>query len=91
MSGDRPGVANLVETLGVRRRAIAGFALALAVTVLVYGRFVVLGDSPVPGRYLLLAFVFAVTLGLLLTGILVAIRAYRLASTDGPRAGGNSR
>jgi len=76
---DRPGVANLVEALGVRTRAAVGFGLSLLFSAAVYVFFIVLGDSPVPLRYLVLAFVLAVTLGLFLTGILVFVRAVRLA------------
>jgi hypothetical protein len=79
---DRPGVRGLVRALGVRRRAAVGFGTGVAVAAALYVLFVLIPDSPHRLRFLALAFVVAVTTGLLVTAVLVAHAAYRLASTN---------
>lgn len=76
---DRSGVRNLVAALGVRRRAAWGFGAGALLALALYVFFVVLPASPHPARYALLAFVVAVSTGMLFTGLLVAAAAYRLA------------
>jgi hypothetical protein len=77
---DRPGVQNLVAALDVRRRAAVGFGAGIALAVALYVFFVVAPSAPDRLRYVVLAGVVAMTTGLLFTAVLVAHRAYRLAT-----------
>jgi len=79
---DRSGVQNLIEVLDVRRRAAVGFGAGVVLAVVLYLFFVVVPGSTTPYRFLALAFVLAVTTGLLFTAILVAHAAYRVADTE---------
>ena len=78
---DRPPRARLVEALEVRRNAKQGFAAGLLFAVAVYVYFVAVPGTRVwsPVLYLGLAFVVAVTTGLLATAVLTALTARRLA------------
>ncbi|MCU4717796.1 DUF7536 family protein [Halapricum hydrolyticum] len=81
MSGDRPesGRARFLEALEVRKHAVRGFAIAIALTILVYVLFVVLpggGESAI--WYLGLGASLALSLGGLLTMVFVAFQARRL-------------
>lgn len=68
------------RALNVRRNAIAGFAFALAVTLAVFGFFVVIpGAARARGYYVALAFVLALSLGGLATAVLTLFSAIRLA------------
>jgi hypothetical protein len=72
--------ARLLATLEVRRNAIRGFAASAALTIGVVLFFVVIPGSvhPTP-YYLALAFVLATSLGALVTAVLTARTAARLA------------
>ncbi|WP_255151169.1 DUF7536 family protein [Halorarius halobius] len=77
---DRPGTAALVDALAVRRNAAIGFALGTVLAaVLVYGQVTSAGHLYSPAWYVALGFVLAVGVGLLVTLILTAGSAYRLA------------
>ncbi|WP_049969162.1 DUF7536 family protein [Haladaptatus cibarius] len=81
---DRPGVANLIEALNLRRNAIIGFALSALFTVLVYAYRVmfigeVRGQAGTPLSFLALAVVLALTLGALVTAALTLISVRNLA------------
>lgn len=83
MSDDRSesGRARFLDALDVRRNAIRGFGIAIAVTVLVYVLFVVLpGGGEDWIWYLGLGASLALSLGGLLTAIFVAVRARELAN-----------
>jgi hypothetical protein len=68
---DRPGVANLVAALNVRRNAAIGFTSGILFTVFVVYVYVVVPDRPYSlALWATLGFVLAVGLGLLLTAIL---------------------
>jgi uncharacterized membrane protein HdeD (DUF308 family) len=76
----RSGVAALVEALDVPRHARRGFAAGTLLAVGLFVFFVVVPDSGgSPVAYTALSVVFAVAAGLLVTGVLVAASAYRLA------------
>lgn len=75
---DRPGVANVVELLSVRRQARRGFAGGVAFAALVYLAFVVVPDAGSPALFVPLGFVLAFASGALFTAVLVAVAAYRL-------------
>ena len=81
MSNDRSesGRARFLEALEVRKHAVRGFGIGIALTVLVYVLFVVLpggGESWV--WYLGLGASLALSLGGLITMVLVAVQARRL-------------
>ena len=78
---DRPPRARLVEALEVRRNAKRGFAAGFLLAVAVYVYFVAIPGTRVwpPLLYVALAFVVAITTGLLVTTILTGITARRLA------------
>ncbi|GAA0222471.1 hypothetical protein ACFFQF_08245 [Haladaptatus pallidirubidus] len=81
---DRPGVANLIEALNVRRNAIIGFAMSALFTALVYAYRVVFigemqGQAGTPLSFLALAVVLALTLGALFTAVLTLFSARKLA------------
>lgn len=84
---ERPPRARFVAALSVRRNATVGFGIGAALAVAVYAFFVVvpLAVPSVPTRglspvlYLLLAFVVAVTTGLLVTTLLTVASAIRLS------------
>lgn len=84
MSNDRStsGRARFLEALEVRKNAIRGFGFGLVVTVVVYLAFVVVPGAGLAASiwYLGLALSLALALGGLVTTILVAIRARRLAT-----------
>ncbi len=68
---DRPGVANVVAALHVRRNAAVGFTLGALFTVFVVYVYVVVPDRPYSlALWATLGFVLAVGMGLLLTAIL---------------------
>ncbi|WP_254823507.1 DUF7536 family protein [Haloglomus halophilum] len=68
---DRPGVANVVAALNVRRNAAIGFTLGVLFTVFVVYVYVVVPDRPYSlALWATLGFVLAVGMGLLLTAIL---------------------
>jgi hypothetical protein len=81
---ERPGVANAVAALNVRRNAAIGFGIgiALAIFLLVYLVYIPGTTQPAP-LYLALGFVLAFGVGVLVTVVLVAISAYRRAQ-DAP-------
>lgn len=83
---ERQGVATLVAALRVRRLATVGFGFGVAFAVGVFVLFVALPGSTRPAPlYAALAFVLAVTVGLLATAVLVAVAAVRTARRlDGP-------
>jgi peptidoglycan/LPS O-acetylase OafA/YrhL len=72
--------ARLLATLDVRRHAVRGFAASAVLTAAVLAFFVLIPGSvhPTP-YYLALAVVLALSLGALLTAVLIARRAVRLA------------
>ncbi|WP_227352991.1 DUF7536 family protein [Haladaptatus salinisoli] len=81
---ERPATAKLIEALNVRRNAAIGFAVSIALTVLVYVyRVVIVGEVPgqagTPVYYLALGFVLAISLGALLTAVLTFVSARRIA------------
>jgi len=81
VSNDRPesGRARFLEALEVRKHAIRGFGLGIALTVLAYVLLVVLpggGESWI--WYLGLGASLALSLGGLITMVLVAVQARRL-------------
>lgn len=82
-SGDedvRSGRAALLEVLEVRRRAQIGFGAGAVVATAVFVVFVVLPAADrSTGLYLSLGLVLALSLGLLFTGVLVAVELVRLA------------
>jgi hypothetical protein len=74
------GVAALVEALDVARHARRGFAAGTLLAVGLFVLFVVVPDSGGSAvAYAALSVVFAVAAGLLVTGLLVAATAYRVA------------
>lgn len=88
MASDVPDAARsreLARLLQVRRNAIIGFGSGTVLAILAYAFRVgeLLGPSPdtrgSPLLFLLLAFVLAMTVGLLLTGALTIATAVRLA------------
>ena len=78
---DRPPRARLVEALKVRQNAKRGFLVGILFAVAVYVYFVAVPGTQVwpPVFYLGLAFVVAVTTGLLVTTLLTALSARHLA------------
>lgn len=78
---DRPPRARLVEALEVRRNAKRGFAVGVLFAVAVYVFFVAVPGTHTwsPLLYVALAFVVAVSTGLLVTAVLTALTARRLA------------
>ena len=81
---DRPPASNLVEALDVRRNATVGFAVGVGAAVLLYAYRVgvvgsVRGQVGGPLTFLALGVVLALTLGALVTAVLVALSARRLA------------
>jgi len=82
---ERPGVANVVAALNVRRQARRGFGVGVGFALVVFVLFVYLPGSNRPELfYVALAFVLAVSLGLLATAAFVAVAAYRLAGELDP-------
>ena len=87
---DRDTTRELVAALDVRRNAAIGFGggLALAAVAYAFRVFELAGPNPdsrgSPALFVLLAFVLAVTVGLLLTAALTARSALRLARTAEP-------
>jgi hypothetical protein len=76
----RPGVANLVAALNVRRNAAVGFGVGVAFTLFVVYVYVIVPDRPYSlGLWLTLGFVLAVGTGLLLTAVLTLVSAVRTA------------
>lgn len=75
--------AHIFRVLAVRRHAVRGFAASALVTAAVLGFFVLIPGSvhPTP-YYLALAFVLAMSLGALLTAILTARTAVRMAREE---------
>lgn len=77
---ERPPMANLIDALEVRRNAKRGFAAGILFAAAIFTFFVVVpGTYRSPLLYVGLAFVVAVTTGLLATTILTALTARRLA------------
>jgi hypothetical protein len=77
---DRPGVANVVAALNVRRNAAVGFGLGVAFTLFVVYVYVIVPDRPFSlALWATLGFVLAVGTGLLLTAILTVGSAIRRA------------
>jgi hypothetical protein len=69
----------MVEALRVPRNAALGFGLALAATAAVFALFVLPGTERPVYLYVGLAFVLAVSLGMLVTALLTIASAVRLA------------
>ncbi len=89
----RPPSGGLVTALAVKRNALVGVGTGVVLAVLVYlvRVFELLGpvgggrSYPVVGPagwFLVLGFVLAVTTALLVTTLLTAVRAYRLATAE---------
>jgi hypothetical protein len=77
---DRPGVANVVAALNVRRNAAVGFGLGVAFTLFIVYVYVIVPDRPFSlALWATLGFVLAVGTGLLLTAILTVGSAIRRA------------
>lgn len=77
---DRPGVANVVAALNVRRNAAIGFTLGVLFTVFVVYVYVVVPDRPYSlALWATLGFVLAVGTGLLLTTVLTLRSAVQRA------------
>jgi hypothetical protein len=90
---ERPPGGGLVAALDVRHNALVGAAVGLGLAVVVYlvrvfellgpvggGRsYPVVGEA---GWFAVLGFVLAVTTALLVTTLLTALRAYRLATAE---------
>lgn len=75
----RSGVDTLLEALSVRRYARIGFGIGIAVAAVVFVVFVVLPRADrSTALFLALGAVLALSLGLLVTGILVLAEAVRL-------------
>jgi hypothetical protein len=84
-SGESSGVGPLLDALEVPRLAAIGFSVGVVLTIATFVFFVVVpGDvRQAPLFYFGLAFVLALSLGLLFTIVLVTISAIRLIrSTD---------
>lgn len=87
---DRDATRELVAALDVRRNAALGFGsgAALAVVAYAFRVFELAGPNPdargSPALFVLLAFVLAVTVGLLVTAALTVRSALRLARTAEP-------
>ncbi|WP_159904178.1 DUF7536 family protein [Salinirussus salinus] len=81
MSDNETGPGRLLEALHLRRNALVGFAVGIAVTAAVFTFFVVLPGATTqsPVYYAALAFVLAMAVGGLATVLLLAYRAYRLS------------
>ncbi len=90
---ERPPSGGLVAALDVRRNAVAGLASGVGLAVVVYlvRVFELLGPTgggrsyPVVGPagwFAVLGFVLAVATALLVTTLLTALRAYRLATAE---------
>jgi len=73
---ERPGLGNLLVALDVRRRAAIGFATGAVVALALYVFFVVVPGAPNRLRFVVLAFVLAVSLGLFVTAVLVGRAAW---------------
>jgi fucose permease len=71
----------LVQALNVPTNAKRGFAFAILFTLAVVGVFII--DPGATNQlqlyYVALAFVLAITLGMLVTAVLVGVSAYRLS------------
>jgi len=77
---DRPGVANVVAALNVRRNAAIGFTLGVLFTAFVVYVYVVVPDRPYSlALWATLGFVLAVGTGLLLTTVLTLRSAVQRA------------
>ena len=77
---DRPGVANVMRALNVRRNAAVGFAVGVAFTLFVVYVYVVVPDRPYSlALWATLGFVLAVGTGLLLTTVLTLRSAVQRA------------
>lgn len=79
--GETSGRAAFLEALRVRQNAARGFVVGILFTAAVFLVFVILPagiDRSMP-YYLALAFVLALTVGGLVTVVLVGVRAYRLS------------
>jgi hypothetical protein len=90
---DRPPAAGLVAALDVRRNAAAGAVVGVCLAVGAYlfrvrevaGPFAGTREYPVLGAegwFLVLAFVLASATALLVTALLTAVSAYRLAGEE---------
>ena len=90
---DAARTRELARTLSLRRHAAVGFGSGVAVAVLAYAFRVgeLAGPAPdargSPALFLLLAFVLAVTVGLVVTAALTVRHALRLAREAGPTEG----
>lgn len=77
---DRPGVANVLQALNVRRNAAVGFGVGVAFTLFVVYVYVIVPDRSYSlGLWATLGFVLAVGTGLLVTALLTAGSAVRRA------------
>lgn len=77
---DRPGVANVVAALNVRRNAAVGFGLGVAFTLFIVYVYVIVPERPFSlALWATLGFVLAVGTGLLLTAVFTVGSALRKA------------
>ena len=77
---DRPGVANFLAALRVRRNTAVGLAVGVAVAAfLTYGAVTGPAGSYADVAYLALGFVLAVGVALLVAAVLTALTAVGLA------------
>lgn len=77
---ERPGVANLVDALNVRRNAAIGFGLGILFTLFVVWIYVLVPDRQFSlGLWATLGFVLAVGTGLLLSAVFTLGSAFRRA------------
>jgi hypothetical protein len=77
---DRPGTAQFLAALRVRRNAMIGFVVGIAVAVFfTYGAVTGPAGSYSDVAYLALGFVLAVGLGLLVAAGITVVSAVRLA------------
>lgn len=77
---DRPGVANVISALNVRRNAAVGFSLGVAFTLFVVYVYVIVPDRAFSlALWATLGFVLAAGTGLLLTAVLTVGSAIRRA------------
>jgi hypothetical protein len=76
----RSPTATFLAALDVERNAKRGFAVGIALALIVLVLFVLVpGTTRPPALYLILAFVLATSTGALLTVLLTLLSAYRLA------------
>jgi hypothetical protein len=77
---ERPGVANLIDALNVRRNAAVGFGLGILFTLFIVYVYVILPDRAYSlGLWATLGFVLAVGTGLLLSAVFTLGSAFRRA------------